>query len=88
MNVATIEPSQEVVYQGGTVFQVLGSTIRLYSELMDYGYSTVAEIDGVIHYVGDEPPSLTTAIFAWEDTNNRFLTKEELRGVLKEHQLL
>jgi hypothetical protein len=78
----------ELVYQSGQSFKVLNDTIVLYSEQMPYGYSTVAEIGGKFHYLGGEFANLTTAIFAWEYVRGRLLTKEEMRQVLIEHNLI
>ena len=77
-----------IVYHSCANFKVLESQINLYSEKMDYGYNTVAEVDDKLYYLGNELPNITTAIFAWEYINNRLLTKEELRQVLLEHNVL
>lgn len=77
-----------IAYHKCSTFKVLEATIHLYSEELEYGYSTVAEVDNQIHYLGNELPNITTAIFAWEYIFNRLLTKEELRRVLNEHNIL
>lgn len=78
----------ELLYQGGQSFHILNDTITLYSEKMDYGYSTVAEIHDKLYYLGNELSNITTAIFAWEYVNNRLLTKTELQQVLIDHKIL
>jgi hypothetical protein len=84
----TTTPLSEVVYRDGQSFKILDSDIVLYSEKMAYGYNTVAELDGKLHYLGGEFSNLTTAIFAWEYIHGRLLTKEEMRQVLVEHNII
>jgi hypothetical protein len=79
--------TSELVYLAGLSFQILGETIILYSEKMEYGYNTAAQIGDKIHYLGDELPNLSTAIFAWEYTHQRLLTKEELRQVMSQYNI-
>jgi hypothetical protein len=69
-------------------FQIMGKTINLYSEDMAHNKSTVAEIDEVLYYLGNENANISTAIFAWEETNDKRLTNEELRQTLIDNQLL
>jgi len=77
-----------ILYHDCATFKVLGITIHLYSEKMAYGYSTVAEIDNTFHYIGNELPNITSAIFVWEELYSRSLTQEELRQVLKDNNIL
>lgn len=90
----TITPSKQLpwihmlVYHNCASFRVLSSTIHLYSEKMHYGLNTVAEVDDKIHYLGNELPNITTAVFAWEDLNGRSMTKEELRQVMIDNEIL
>lgn len=77
-----------IVYKNYATFQVLGKEINLISEDLGYGYNTVAEVNDRIHYLGNEFPSISAAIFAWQEINGRDLTDEELRLVLHENHLL
>jgi hypothetical protein len=69
-------------------FKVMGQTINLYSEDFGYSLSTVADMGDHFHYLGNEHPNVTAAIFAWQEVNGRDLTNEELRQVLVENNLL
>lgn len=77
-----------IVYHNCTTFKILDTTIHLYSETMGYGYNTVAEVGDKIHYLGNEFPNITSAIFTWEALNNRLMTKAELRQVLIDNDIL
>ena len=78
----------EIVRHDCKTFTVLGQVIHLYSEELDSGRSTVAEINGYYHYLDHEYPTVSTAIFAWQDVNRRELTNEELRQVMIENNLI
>lgn len=82
----TTTPS-ETLYHAGVSFKIAGEIVHLYCEQVPYGYSTVAEVDDKIYYLGSELPNLTTAVFAWEYIRGRQLTQEELRQVLTDHWL-
>lgn len=77
-----------LVYKDCNTFKVLGKEINLYSEDMEYGRNTVAEMDDFFHYLGNETPNVAAAIFAWQEVYGRDLTNEELRQVLIDNQLL
>jgi hypothetical protein len=70
------------------VFQILDTIIRLYSEKLDYGVNTVAELDDKFYYLGSELPTIGSAIFAWEYINNRSLTEVEFKQVLMNNNIL
>lgn len=69
-------------------FDILGQEINLYSEETAYGRNTVAEIDDYYHHLGDEFPSISAAIFAWQETTNRELTNTELHQVMVDNHLI
>lgn len=74
-----------IVYKDHTTFTVLGNEINLYSETLEYGQNTVAEMEKRIYYLGPEQPGVGAAIIAWQAFNGRDLTDEELRKVLAEN---
>jgi hypothetical protein len=69
-------------------FQIMGKEIHIYSEKIGHGRSTVADIDGYFHYLGDEPANIAAAVFAWQEVNGRDFTGEELRQVLVDNHLI
>jgi hypothetical protein len=69
-------------------FIVLGQEVYLYSEELESGRSTVAEINGYFHYLDTEYPTISSAIFTWQDVNKRELTNEELRQVMIDNHLM
>jgi hypothetical protein len=77
-----------IVYKDYVTFTVLGEDIHLISDELDYGRNTVAEIKNRYHYLGNEYPTISAAIFAWQETNGRDLTSEELRQVMVDNHLL
>lgn len=77
-----------LMYHNCTTFLILDLIINLYSEKLGDRHNTVAEMEDRVHYLGNELPNITSAIFAWEDLNGRLMTKEELRQVLKDNDIL
>jgi hypothetical protein len=77
-----------IVYRDCTTFKVLDGKIHLYSEELQHGRNTVAEVNGRFHYLGIELPNIAAAIFAWQEVNGRDLTAEELRQVMIDNHLL
>jgi hypothetical protein len=77
-----------IVYDSGILFKVMGEEVRLYSEEFEHRYNTVAEINHFFHHMGNEPNSISTAIFAWQEVKGRDLTTEELRQVMIDNGLL
>lgn len=77
-----------IVYHECTTFKVLNLKIHLYAEKLAHGYNTVAEVGDKVHYLGNELPNITSAIFAWEDLHGRLMTKAELRQVLIDNKIL
>jgi hypothetical protein len=76
-----------IVYKNYVAFTILGEEIILYSDETSYGRSTVAEINGTNYYLDNEPPSIGTAIIAWQDYHDKLLTDEEFKKVMAENQL-
>jgi hypothetical protein len=77
-----------IVYKDYVVFTVLGEEINLISSETAYGQSTVAEINGQYHYLDDELPTIASAIFVWQELNNRDLTTEELHQIMVDNKLI
>jgi hypothetical protein len=77
-----------IVYKDYVVFTVLGEEIALISSETAYGQSTVAEINGQYHYLDNELPTIASAIFAWQELNNRDLTSDELHQVMTDNKLI
>jgi hypothetical protein len=77
-----------IVYKDYVVFTVLGEEITLISSETAYGQSTVAEINGQYHYLDNELPTIASAIFAWQELNNRDLTSDELHQVMTDNKLI
>lgn len=78
----------EVLYKTFTVtFTVLGEEVNMISDQTDYGRNTIAEVDGNLFYLGEEPPSLENAMVVWQDIHNRNLTLKELDKVLADNEI-
>jgi hypothetical protein len=77
-----------IVHKAYVTFNVLGQDINIYSEELDRCRSTVAEVgSGYFHHLGDEQPTISAAVFAWQDVNGRDLSSDELRQVLIDNRL-
>jgi hypothetical protein len=77
-----------IVYKNYVTFNVLGLEINLISDETEHCLNTVAEINNKYHYLGSEHPTISGAIFAWQETNGRDLTSEELHQVMVDNNLL
>lgn len=77
-----------IVYKDYVTFTVLGQEINLFSEDLDTGRNTIAEIDNRYHYLGSEPVTISSAIFAWQEVFGRDLSGEELKQTLIDNKLL
>ena len=77
-----------IVYKDYVTFIVMGQEINIISDETDYGRNTVAEIGDSFHYLGDEYPTISSAIFAWQEVNNKELSSGELRQVMVDNNLL
>jgi hypothetical protein len=77
-----------IVYRDYVTLKIMGQEINLFSEELDLGRNTVAEINSRYHYLGNELPNVAAAIFAWQEVNGRDLTGEELRQVMIDNHLI
>lgn len=69
-------------------FKLMDEELTVISDETAYGRNTVVEIKNRYHYMGDEPPNVATAIFAWQEVNGRELTSEEIRRVMVDNNLV
>jgi len=69
-------------------FIIMGQTITLISDECAHGLNTVADMGDFNHYMGNEYPTISTAIFAWQEVNNRLLTSQELRQVMIDNGII
>jgi hypothetical protein len=77
-----------IVYKNYVNFSVLNKEVILYSEELDAGRNTIAEIDNKLHYLGGEYPTISTAIFVWQEFFGRDLSNEELHQTMVDNNLL
>ena len=76
-----------IVYKDHVSFTILGTEIFLYSETLELGINTVAEIGQHRHYLGHEQPTIAAALLVWQDVNGRELTDDEFKQVLVDNNL-
>ena len=69
-------------------FIIMGQKIVLISDECAYGLNTVADMGDFFYPMGNEYPTISTAIFAWQESNNRFLSNEELKQVMIENGII
>lgn len=69
-------------------FFVLGQEINLISDECYFGRNTVAEINNLYYYLGNEQATISAAILAWQISNNRELLDGELRQVMIDNHIL
>jgi hypothetical protein len=74
-----------IVLKDYTEFKIMGKIMCLYTEDTCYGRNTVAEIGDIYHYLGDEQPSIATAMLAWQQINNRDLSIDERNQMLNDN---
>lgn len=75
------------LYHKCITFKILDKEINLYSEELYFGLNTVAEIDNQFYYLGHDNCNIESAIFAWQEINNRHLTSEELLQTMQFNKL-
>jgi hypothetical protein len=77
-----------IIYKDYVTFTILGKDINLISEEFDTYRNTVAEIDNKYYYVGNEYPSMATAILVWQELNGKDLSNEELHQAMVDNNLI
>ena len=75
-----------IVYKNHVTFNILDEDVHLFSEILDHGLNTVAEVGSRIHYLGKEGPTIAAAIIAWQEVNGRDLSDDELKKILFDNQ--
>lgn len=76
-----------IVYKDCVSFSILGTEVVLYSETLEHGINTVAEVGTTKHYLGHEQPTIAAALLAWQQVNGRELTDDEFKKVLLDNNL-
>ncbi len=76
-----------ILYSDCIPFIIAGQEVNLISDITDYGMITIAEIDGTYLNMWLEPANLSTAIFAFQELNNRELTDQELKQTLDQNPI-
>jgi hypothetical protein len=69
-------------------FIVMGQSIILISDECAYGLNTVANMGDMFYNMGKEPATISTAIFMWQEVNDRMLTTQELRQVMIDNNFI
>jgi response regulator of citrate/malate metabolism len=69
-------------------FIVMGQSITLISDECAHGLNTAADMGDFIYYMGNEYPTISTAIFAWQEVNNKLLSNQELRQVMIDNGII
>lgn len=77
-----------IVYKDYTIYDVLGKKVNLISDEMGTGQNTVAEIDDVYYYLGNETPNVLAAVLAWQESTGKDLTEDELNQVMIANNLI
>lgn len=77
-----------LVYKDYQSFDILGEEVIIISDETCYGRNTVAEIKDQYHFLGNEYPTISSAIFAWQEFYNLDLNDEELRQIMEDNNLI
>ena len=76
-----------IVFEDNIVYNVLGRKVTLISDVINDSQNTVAEIDKVYYYLGNETANVLAAVLAWQEFNGRDLTEDELDQVMIDNKL-
>lgn len=66
-------------------FQIFGQQINLISSETECGINTVAEMPDQYYYLGNEKANIMSAVFAWQEVNNREMNDKEINQVLNDN---
>lgn len=66
-------------------FKIFGQQISLISSETECGINTVAEMPNQYYYLGNEKANIMSAIFAWQEVNNREMNDKEIHQVLNDN---
>lgn len=75
-----------IIYKNYKTFFVLGAEINIFNE--ESLTISVAEINERIYYISSQGNDISSAIYAWQKTNNRELSDDEFRQVLIDNNLI
>lgn len=91
---------EEIVYDGGKYFSIKDMDVCFYSEEVDSGLNTVIAINveavdendipytyDEYYYLGDQPPTIETAVNFWQEFNDCILFPDEIKVIMKENNL-
>lgn len=77
-----------IVFKDYTIFTIKGQEVRLISDEIGVSYNTIAEINNIYYYMGNEFPNVLAAVLAWEKMNDESLNSEELHQVMIDNKLV
>jgi len=77
-----------IVYKDYISFTILEDQVNLIHSDTVYGPSTVAEINEQYHYMGNELPTLATAIVAWQEIKDKDLSDEDVQKILVDNKFI
>lgn len=77
--------TSDIKYFDYKKYSIFNTNVFLFVSETEHGFQTVAEIDNIFHYLGDEYYSLETAIALWQTINKRALSREEMKQVAKDN---
>ena len=78
----------EEIYKDYISFQILGQEVFLYSDVLETGRNTVVQIEEDLQYIGSEYPTISSAIFSWQEYYGFQLTEAELHKVMIDNKLI
>ena len=71
----------DILYKDYITFNILDNELNVFSEETDYGLSTVIEFGDRYYYLGNEPPTLESVLFAYQDMQNINFTNSEISKI-------
>jgi len=77
-----------IVFEDNIVYNVLGRKIILISDRINDSQNTVAEIEEIYYYLGNETANVLAAVLAWQEFSGRDLTEDELNQVMIDNNLV
>lgn len=69
-------------------FIIKGQSITLISDECAHGLNTIADMGDFKYYMGNEYPTISTAIFAWQEVHDTMLSTQELRQVMIDNGII